>query len=621
MPTAVALIVCACLLALPALAAGGEVTPALRDRVATTAPEETIPVIVTLQDQVDADDYAGRRAALITALRRTAARTQPDVLDNVDGEARRFWLINALAVEATPAEIADLGADPEVATVDLDRPVRVTDAPRIANAIEPFPDPGEGNWGIAASRVPQTWARFGVTGRDIRVGSIDTGVDPDNPSLRGKVVAWRDFIAGRPAPYDDNGHGTHTIGTMVGGEVTGSPVGVAPGARAVVAKAIGRSGVGPGSALLAAAEWMTDPDGDPATADHPVVVNNSWSADNPNDPWFRDMIRRWLELGIVPVFAAGNSGPGPETIGSPAGYPETLAVGAVDTDQTLAEFSSRGPVRWQDADGTGPVAGTPFTKPDLVAPGVGITSGVGPGFLSFSGTSMASPHVAGLVALLAEANPAVRGETAIQLLRATSADMGAAGPDTDFGYGMVNAEAAVAAAVGASAQATTDTRFTLTPGRVSRRTRVAFDVAVQGAAAWRWRVDGGAWSAPVTGRRLHLSLREGRHVVQAQAVTPETGETDTTPARHVVIVDRTPPRLEIRVTRRRDGALLRASAADTGSRVKPTSLRWTLPGATRWGSTARVPAAARGLVRVRLAAKDRAGNRAVVTRTIRLTPR
>lgn len=621
MPTAVALAILAFILALPGAAAAGVITPGLEDRLARAGDTGTVPVIVTLRAQVDAADYGGRRAALITALRRTAARTQPEVVEDLDGDVRRFWLVNAFAVSATPAEIAGLAADPDVETVDEDRPVRVAAAGRTLQLSDPFPDAGEGDWGLAASRVPQVWRRFGVTGRDVRVGSIDTGVDPSNPDLRGKVVAWRDFVSGIATPYDDNGHGTHTVGTMVGGDAGGAPVGVAPGARAVVAKAIGRDGVGPGSALLAAAEWMTDPDGNPATADQPVVVNNSWSAENPNDPWFRAMIRRWLDLGIVPVFAAGNTGPSPGTIGSPAGYPETLAVGALSEEGELADFSSRGPVRWEDVDGTGPAAGTAFVKPDLVAPGVGITSTVANGYLSFSGTSMASPHVAGVVALLAEANPQVRGVTAIQLLRATSADMGPAGPDVRFGWGRMNAEAAVAAAVGATAQTAPGTRFTRTPGRVTRRTRVAFDVATEGAPAYRWRVDDGTWSEPTTRGRLVMDLAEGRHVVQTQAVDAAGGSVDPTPARHVVTVDRTPPRLRLTVTRTRGGALLRARATDALSRLRPGSVRWRLPGSARAGAATRVSSRAGGRVAVRVSAMDRAGNRAVLRRTIRLTPR
>src|SRR5690606_8756295 len=130
-----------------------------------------IPVLVTLRRQVDAEDFAGRPQALLAALRRTAAATQPDVVEQVDDRpVKRFWLINAVALGATPAEIAELDADPDVERVDADRPVRITQT--AADGIESFPDPGEGNWGLAAIRVPEVWRATGLSGRGVVLGSI-----------------------------------------------------------------------------------------------------------------------------------------------------------------------------------------------------------------------------------------------------------------------------------------------------------------------------------------------------------------------------------------------------------------------------------------------------------------
>lgn len=619
MPTAVALAASLFALAAPSRLVAADVTPALAARLAdpATVAGTRIPVIAVLTDQVDASDYAGRRAALLNALHRTAATTQPDVLEDVDGRARRFWLVNAVAVDATPDEVRALSADPEVASVDLDRPVRVADADgSAASEPAPFPDAGDGDWGLAASRVPEAWSRFGVTGRGVRVGSIDTGVDAGHADLAGKVVAWRDFIAGRPDPYDDNGHGTHTIGTMIGGNTGGHPIGVAPGAEAVVAKAIAANGTGPGSALLGAAEWMTDPDGNPSTADQPAVVNNSWSSDNPNDPWFRALIRRWLELGIVPVFAAGNTGPGPRTIGSPAGYPEALAVGAIEQDSSLAVFSSQGPVEWLNLDGSGPAAGTSLTKPDVVAAGVGVTSSVPGGYLAFSGTSMASPHVAGVVALMAEANPAVRGQAAADIIRSTAADLGPAGPDSRFGFGVIDAEAAVASAIGVPAASALDTRFAVTPPATTRRARLDYAVVASGDT-YRWRIDHGAWSEPRQGP-LSITAGEGRHTVEAQAWDAASGTGDPTPVRHVVVVDRTPPTLRLRVAPRARGTVLRVRATDRLSKIAPGTVRWRVDGRAQDGITAFVARGER-TAHVRVSATDKAGNRAVLSRRVTIS--
>ena len=217
----------------------------------------------------------------------------------------------------------------------------------------------------------------------------------------------------------------------------GAPIGVAPGAQAIVAKAMGANGTAQGSDLLAAAQWMTDPDGDPATADYPTVINNSWSAPGADNEWFRPMVQTWVAMGIVPVFAAGNTA---GSIGNPASYPEAIAVGALEESGQVAASSSRGLVNWT-------IDGTPTTimKPDITAPGVFITSTLGSGYGLYSGSSMAAPHVAGTIALLRQARPDLTLAQVRELLRATAVDRGTPGPDLDYGAGALDAAAAVAA--------------------------------------------------------------------------------------------------------------------------------------------------------------------------------
>jgi subtilisin family serine protease len=585
--------------------ASADLTPALEARLADAAPDAQVGVIVTLRRQVDAADYAGHPAALLRALRATAASTQDQVADDVSGPVRRFWLVNALAARATPAEVRALAEDPAVERVDLDAPVRVSDDP--ATDATPFPDAGAGDWGLDAIGARSVWSAYGLTGAGVRVGSIDTGVNAAHPDLAGKVVGWRDFVNGRAAPYDDNGHGTHTVGTMVGGSAGGSPIGVAPGARVVVAKAMNANGVGAGSNLLAAAQWMTDPDGNPATADYPSVVNNSWSTGDANDPWFHAMVRQWVALGIVPVFAAGNSGPGAGTVGSPASYPESVAVGAVDQASAVASFSARGPVVWRDLDGGGPAAGTLLTKPDVVAPGVAITSSVGTGYLAYSGTSMASPHVAGLVALMRQAAPDLAVASVEDIIRSSARDLGAPGADGTSGAGLVSAPAAVAAALGPGA----DTALVPVGAPVSDAGATSFSVTVSGGTRYRVRVDGGAWSDASSSPTLTLSLAEGRHAVEAQGLS-DTGVPDPTPARAQVTVDRTPP--SVRVVSRPAAAgriALHAQASDALSGVDPGSYVWTLPDGSTVGGAALNRAASAGTAR--LSVRDLAGNAAAAS--------
>lgn len=591
-------------------AGAAAMTPSLEARLAQAGPDERLPVIATLARQVDEGLHEGRPAALLRALRATAARTQPEVAEAVDAPVRRFWLVNAIAFRGTPAEVREVAADPEVAEVDLDRAVRLADGGRAAAS--PFPTPGDGNWGLAATGVPEVWSALGLRGAGITVGSIDTGVDAGHPALAGRIAGWRDFIAGAPAPYDDNGHGSHTAGTIAGAPAGGAPVGVAPEARLLVAKAMDSAGVGPGSALLAAGQWLADPDGDPATPDQPQVINNSWSSSGANDTWYRPMVRRWIELGIVPVFAAGNNGPS-GTVTSPAGYPEAVAVGATGAADALASFSARGPVVWKDLDGLGPAAGTVLAKPDLVAPGVGITSTVPGGYLQYSGTSMAAPHVAGVAALMRQARPDLGPQEAAEILRRTAADRGPAGYDPGYGAGRLDALAAVSAALGP----VPETTFTLTPPPATREREPLYAVALTGADRVRWRVDGGAWSEPSAETTRAFALAEGRHVVEAQAVSPE-GVPDPTPAVHRVTVDRTPP--DVRVSVRRDGtrAIFTGRVRDRLSGTAPRSVRWSFGDGTGAGRLRVVRRFAEARTRrVVLVARDRAGNERAVVRRFR----
>jgi subtilisin family serine protease len=520
-------------------------------------------VVVTLVAQVDPSPYAGRPEALLRALRATAARTQPPVVRLMRVPVRRFWVINALAGTLKPAVVRRLAAHPAVATVDLDRlisltgtetllgsppdglgPVQAAGAlPGATVAAAPAPGP------LDAINARAAWTSWGVTGVGVRIGSIDTGVDTSTPDLAGKIAAFKNFAGTRQDPYDDSGHGTHSIGTMVGGSASGKPIGVAPGAQVVVAKALDSGGRAEGSALLAAAQWITDPDGNPATPDFPTVVNNSWTGGGTNDTWFRRTVRVWAGLGIAPIFAAGNAGPAAGTISSPGSYPESFSVSAVDDLGVLADFSSRGPVVWEDRDKTGPPAGTVLLKADVAAPGVSIVSSVGSGYDAFSGTSMAAPHVSGVVALVKQAVPSLTGAQILEIIRNTARDLGPAGPDPGYGTGRVDALAAVSAAKGApppapppaapppaiaaTPQALRDVRASPSAVRRGRTLVVVGRLAVQArlrvtlvssrprAAASRGRVAVALVRRPQGAFRLRLPLRSppGRYVLELRAET------------------------------------------------------------------------------------------------------
>jgi subtilisin family serine protease len=259
---------------------------------------------------------------------------------------------------------------------------------------------------IGADRV---WRELGVTGRGIIVGSSDSGIDGAHPALadrfRGGDDSWYDPWSHSRAPVDHGGHGTHTLATAIGG----GNVGVAPGASWVGCVNLERNLASP-ARYLDCLQFMLAPfprggdplrDGRPERAAH--VLTNSWGCtpiEGCDLRSLRPAVEGLTAAGIFVVGAAGNSGPACGSVADPpAPYPQTLTVGAVDRDDRLADFSSRGPT----PDGR--------TKPDVVAPGVDILSALpGGGYGTESGTSMATPHVSGVVALLWSANPRLIGD-------------------------------------------------------------------------------------------------------------------------------------------------------------------------------------------------------------------
>lgn len=247
--------------------------------------------------------------------------------------------------------------------------------------------------------APAAW-QAGHTGKGVTVAVIDTGIDAAHPDLAGQVVAARNFIDDQPG--DNGGHGTHVASTVAG---RGDPYrGVAPDAKLLDAKVCDVFGQCPDSAIIAAMEWA-------AVEKSARVINVSLGEEDTAgvDPVEAAINRLSAQTGALFVVAGGNDGPGRGTMGSPATAEAALAVGAVDGQDGLAWFSSRGP---RLGDGG--------IKPDVTAPGVGIVAAraadtelgepVGEGHTRLSGTSMASPHVAGAAALLAGQHPDWRGD-------------------------------------------------------------------------------------------------------------------------------------------------------------------------------------------------------------------
>src|SRR5688572_12847286 len=426
----------------------GVVHPDLEKRLSTKAAGELVPVIVELEERVSpsgvaagvpARDRRARGRAVVQALRATAERTQGPIRaliaqDQAQGEAsdvRAFWVFNGLALNASEKTIRKLAARPDVREVRFDKPIPAP-KPRTRKVATQKSAGAPPVWNLEQVRAPQVWD-LGHTGGGIVVGSFDTGVDGTHPDLipnyRGNdAISWFDPYHEHSEPYDNNGHGTHTTGTMVAsGESSGFRVGMAPGAHWIAAKGWTDDGDATASAFHRIFEWFLAPGGDPGNA--PDVVNSSWGMDPPScDPEFVADVQALRAAGIVPVFASGNSGPAPGTTLAPGSYPTAFSVGATDFVDDIEEFSSQGP---SQCDGG--------VKPDVSAPGVAILSTL-PGAFHFEldGTSMAAPHVSGAAAVLRSIDPSLTVEEIEAAIADGSFDLGPLGPDDAFGAGRLD---------------------------------------------------------------------------------------------------------------------------------------------------------------------------------------
>jgi subtilisin family serine protease len=472
-------------LSAPGVALAAPIEPHLQRQLALGDQE----FFVVLDSRADVDAVAtklkhapraARTKAVRDALRDHAARTQAPLAQWLAArgiEYHSFHIINAVLVRGDARLAGELAARSDV--------LRIVGNPRIAVAL-PGPEQRRAllrkaltavEPGIAATNAPSLWSQ-GITGQGVVVGSHDTGVAWTHAALKNQYRGWNGATASHDynwhdsihasavstnnpcgydttAPCDDGGHGTHTTGTAVGSDGAANQIGMAPHAQWIACRNMDQ-GIGKPSTYLECFEWFLAPypvggtpaQGDPARAPH--VTINSWSCPpsegcSPLD--LQSAVEAHRAAGIMTVVAAGNGGPACSTIDDPPGiYDAAYSIAAYSTStDALASFSSRGLVT---------IDGSNRQKPDIAAPGVFVRSAFRDGYEIFSGTSMATPHVAGAVALMWSALPELKGKIAeteavlnASALHVASTACGTTGtPNAEWGYGKLDVAAAYSAA-------------------------------------------------------------------------------------------------------------------------------------------------------------------------------
>lgn len=321
-----------------------------------------------------------------------------------------YRLVPAIAATLPQAAIDALRRNPNVTTIEPDGFFHKIDAEL------------DNTWGVKRIGAG-TVHDGGNKGLNVPVAIIDTGIDYTHPDLSVNYAGGYDFVNNDTYPMDDNGHGTHVAGTVAATDNGSGVVGVAPEAKLYALKVLNASGSGSFSDVIRALEWVVD--------NNIKITNNSYGSSGDPGTLVKAAFDNSYSGGVLHIAAAGNSGScggKNDSVGYPAKYGSVVAVAATNQSDARPCFSSTGPAV------------------EISAPGVSINSTkMGGGYVVYSGTSMASPHVAGVAALLTNTAALPSNSDIRNLLTSTAQDLGAAGRDSLYGYGLVNAAAAVAA--------------------------------------------------------------------------------------------------------------------------------------------------------------------------------
>lgn len=382
---------------------------------------EKLQVMITLKDTVDAENLMAThmvrgenaKEQLFGLMQNQCADSQhflKGLINNMCNSGRAesmtcFWLANAIAVKADAAVIRELALQPNVQCISLDAE-QVMISPMVADETRSL-------WGLDRIKSKEVNGK-GFSGQGVTVVVTDTGINLSHPAFSsGQIIQakCKSFVSGESTVEDGHGHGTHCAGTIASPQY-----GVAPQAKIIGVKVLSAGGSGTWQGVQQGVEYG-------ATVGDVISMSLGGSA-SPSGNVVETAVKNAINSGVVVVIAAGNSGPGSKTIGTPGVTKEAITVGAIQQGDGLASFSSRGPTVYGDA------------KPDIVAPGVGVLSAwKNGGTNTISGTSMATPHVAGLCALILSKN---KNLTPAQVKSIIMANAEGTKQSNTFGEGVVN---------------------------------------------------------------------------------------------------------------------------------------------------------------------------------------
>ncbi|HET6226887.1 MAG TPA: S8/S53 family peptidase [Bacteroidia bacterium] len=465
-----------------------KVDPVVLKKAETSATVEYVAVLKQQADLSAADKLESKEQKgqfVYASLKAAAQHSQGEILSLLSKSTatyRSFWVVNIVSVTS---DMATLQAVAELASVDqiiengkyvvsktFTTPLSIKDQ-EIQNS------PMAGTWGITKTKADQVWSQLKVTGKGAIVAGEDTGYDWEHPAIKSKYRGWNGSTANHnynwhdavhatgsscgadsPEPCDDQKHGTHTMGTMVGGNASGTDIGMAPDAKWMGCRNMNANN-GTLTSYVECFEFflaptdLNDNNADPSKSPH--VINNSWGCptsegcNSSNFATMEKVVNNLRAAGVVVVVSAGNDGSACSTINTAAPiFVGSFTVGSTTSGDAASSFSSRGPVTNYGN----------HLSPDISAPGSDVYSCIpGGGYELMSGTSMAGPHVAGLVALIISANPALAGKvsTIEDIIQSTAVKLtstqtcggvsGSTIPNNTFGYGRIDALAAVTKAI------------------------------------------------------------------------------------------------------------------------------------------------------------------------------